>query len=213
MRRSTSFLVILVACGTGALLTALSRQDAALQLPIWPATTTRATTRLEPSAISPVAEKYNLVFPAEEPEVRLAPELDLDGAGLFWEQGVDAATGENFTEAAQARVLLAMLQSLPEEALETATREAMDRLPDSDYAVAQPLLTDPATHGASMSVLIADLMERPDAITLPTLLAIARRPSHPYAGVARGNLELLLGIDCGTDWPRWDAAVRRALVE
>jgi hypothetical protein len=54
----------------------------------------------------------------------------------------------------------------------------------------------------------SDLMERPDDITLPTLLTIARNPAHPFAKNAAENLELLLGQSFGTDWQRWDAAIR-----
>ena len=103
-----------------------------------------------------------------------------------------------------------MLPALPEEAMETAAREAITRLPDKEYAAARARLINPQTHGRVLSVLLEDLMERPDEITLPTLLSVARTPAHPLSGTARANLELLLGKNFGADWPKWEAEIRRA---
>ena len=77
--------------------------------------------------------------------------------------------------------------------------------------MALPLLANPQTHGSVKNVLFADLIERPDAITLPALLRIARTPNHPYAKFAHDNLDLLVGEDFGADWPKWEAAVQKTL--
>ena len=79
------------------------------------------------------------------------------------------------------------------------------------FTVALPVIANPQTHGAVANVFFADLMERPDAITLPALLRIAQIQNHPYAKFARENLRLLLDQDFGSDWPKWDAAIRTAL--
>jgi hypothetical protein len=148
---------------------------------------------------------------ADQEEVRLAPELDLGAAALPWERQIGAVTAAQLSNPAKARMLLAMLPSLPEEALETSAREAADRLPDKDYSEIQGILLNPRTHGAVLSVFMADLLERPDSIALPVLLAIAQSPDHPYATAARDDLELLLGRDFGNDWTQWAAEVRHAL--
>ena len=122
---------------------------------------------------------------------------------------VTAAPG--LSETAKAKMLLGMLNSLPPEGLETAAREAGERLPDSAYAVASATLLNPQTHGRVLGVLFADLLERPDALALPALLEMARNPAHPFAPAARENLELLLGKNFGSDWPKWDAEIRRVL--
>ena len=86
----------------------------------------------------------------------------------------------------------------------------MEVLRDPDYAaIAQPVLVNPQTGGAILSVLFADVMQRPDAIALPALLQVARSPEHPYASYARDNLALLVGHDWAADWPAWEAAVRQ----
>ena len=80
-----------------------------------------------------------------------------------------------------------------------------------EFAFSLPLVLNVQTHGAIMSEMFRDLMERPAAVSLPTLLAIARTPEHPYAGSARENLELLLGQNLGEDWSAWEGAVRGRL--
>jgi hypothetical protein len=69
-------------------------------------------------------------------------------------------------------------------------------------------LINPGTYGLALAAMWSDLMERPDDIALPTLLTIARNPAHPFAKNATENLEWLLGQNFGTDWQRWDAAIR-----
>lgn len=145
----------------------------------------------------------------------LAPKLQLLRGQLPWEEKIDSVLlTDDLTNSGKARQLLSMLAALPEPALARAAEEAVTRLPDSDYnAVALPFLANPQTHGAVEAVLFADLMEREDAIALPALLRIARIPQHPYAKVARDNLNLLLKQDFGEDWLKWEAAVRTNLAE
>jgi hypothetical protein len=100
---------------------------------------------------------------------------------------------------------------MPPEAFPRLVEEATDRLPDRYYpSVALPLLLDPNTHGLVASALFTDLLERPDSITLPALLSLARTPRHPFAQPARESLALLLGADFGANWSQWERAVAEA---
>ena len=130
-----------------------------------------------------------------------------------WEKTIDALMRRaDLSETMKARALIQMLPGLPPEVLGHAAEEAATRLPDADYAaLLRPTLVNPQTHGMAMSVLFADLMQRPEAITLPILAAIAREPRHPYAQNARDNLQLLLRQDFGGDWVKWDEAIRARL--
>ena len=147
------------------------------------------------------------------PEVPLAPPLALEQGALPWEDKIESVLRDvGLNNTAKARRLVAMFPELPADGLATAAEECINRLPDADYdAVALPVIANPQTHGAVANVLFADLMERPDAITLPALLRIAQIPNHSYAKFAKENLRLLLDEDFGSDWPKWDAAVRTAL--
>ena len=138
--------------------------------------------------------------------------IELDSGTLPWEQQLAAASARGKDAAGRAREILALLPTLPEEALATAAEQAIERLPDASYsAIALPVVTNPKTHGQVLSVLFADLMERPDAVTLPALLSIARNPAHPYSSTALDNLQLLLKTDHQTNWPQWEQAIQRTL--
>jgi hypothetical protein len=149
----------------------------------------------------------------ERSDVLLAPPLALDRGTLPWEEKIESVLRDgSLSNAAKARRLVSMFPELPADGLATAAEECVERLPDADYnAVALPVIASPQTHGAVANVLFADLMERPDAITLPALLRIAQIPNHSYAKFAKENLRLLLDEDFGSDWPKWDAAIRVAL--
>ena len=147
------------------------------------------------------------------PEVPLAPPLALEQGTLPWEEKIESVLRDvSLNNTAKARRLVALLSELPADGLATVAEECVERLPDADYnAVALPVIANPQIHGAVANVFFADLMERPDAITLPALLRIAQIQNHPYAKSAKENLRLLLDADFGNDWQKWDAATRSAL--
>lgn len=150
---------------------------------------------------------------AGEAAVSAPPPLDVNRAMPAWERQIELTAVSPAKNAAErARAVLALLPALPEEALPAAAERAVDVLPNADYAaVALPVVTNPLTHHRAMSVLFADLMERPDAIALPALLAIARNPAHAFAPSAQENLQLLLGADFGNDWGRWETEIQHVL--
>jgi hypothetical protein len=115
-------------------------------------------------------------------------------------------------EDAKAAALFGLLNQVPEEALASTAEQAVKWLRDRDYRqIGRPWIVNPRTHGAVLSTLMADLMERPDPVTLPTLVEIAQEPAHPLAPAARENLKLLVGKDHGVNWPAWDKAVLEKL--
>jgi len=168
--------------------------------------------RAAPAPPAAVQEDAAATEDSDGPGDILPPKLELVRGELPWERQIDAVlTSSALSESAKAQRLFAILATLPEEALDRAAREAIERLSDRDYAVASGRLTDPATHGQVSSVLFEDLLQRPDAVALPTLLRVARGANHPFAEPALENLELLLGKSFGTDWAAWEAEIRRTL--
>lgn len=168
---------------------------------------------------SPPALPGGAAVPAR-PVTRAAPAQDLSAPAVVvetgesaWEQHIAAVLADEArADSMKAQALLALLPLLPEELLQETTQAAADRLRDEDYAAtALPLVLNPQTHGMTAGVLFVDLMERPDALTLPALLAIARIPDHPFGPAARSNLELLLEQDFADDWTQWEAEVQRRL--
>jgi hypothetical protein len=162
------------------------------------------------------AESTQSDAPAQMPadaDAESAPVLPLVRDAISWDSQIKAMTDRtDVTDTEKARALVRMMPSLPEEVLGRAAEEAASRIADRDYeAILRPTVVNPETHGRAMAALFADLMERPDEITLPTLLTIARNPAHPHASSASDNLRLLLGHDFGTDWPKWADAISRHL--
>ena len=140
------------------------------------------------------------------------PSVPLETGKLPWEKTIDATLDDKkASDAEKGRRLLETIPTMPVEGRETAAEKAIALIPDAAYRHASAAITNPAMFGTSVGVLYADLMNRPDEVRLPTLLAIARNPEHPYAPSARDNLNLILGKNLGNDWTGWDAAIRQHL--
>jgi len=52
---------------------------------------------------------------------------------------------------------------------------------------------------------LADALNRPNSLKLPSLLDVARDPQNPKAGEAKEVLQLFLDEDYGSDWTTWQA--------
>jgi hypothetical protein len=163
-----------------------------------------------PTALSEVVLTPGIA--AIEDEAPMIPPLAFQRGELPWEQEIRAiVTDPQKPDADKARTLLAALATLPAEGRAAAAEEAVKRLPDTDYAIAQPHVINAGTYGLALEVLFADLVERPDALRLPALLAIARNPAHPFAGTARDHLAHFFGTRTDADPVVWDAAIRARL--
>ncbi|HEV7405342.1 MAG TPA: hypothetical protein VGO11_20530 [Chthoniobacteraceae bacterium] len=138
--------------------------------------------------------------------------LKLDAGPLPYESTVGSIMAAPVPDGVKAQALFNLLPQVPEESLANTAEQAAALLRDRDYArIARPWILSPKTHGAVLGALFADLMQRPDAVALPTLVEIAKTPDHPFAPSAHENLTLLVGQDHGVDWPAWDKAVLEKL--
>lgn len=166
-----------------------------------------------PDLPAPLAEIRAADLPPDPDDFapQAAPPIPLDTTASNWELQL-AGQLSHLKPTEKARAIFALLPTLPESALATVTEQAVEKLPDADYAAtALPVIANPATHGQILSILFADLLERPDAIALPALLAIARNPDHPFGPSALDDLRLLLNADYDDDWSRWDSAILQKL--
>jgi hypothetical protein len=113
---------------------------------------------------------------------------------LSWELQLESVKRGVAAGVPTAKAVFALLPYLPEEALQTVTEEALSHLPDAAWtSVALPVLANSQTHGRVLSTLFADLMERPQEVSVPALNQVARDFSHPFSSFALDNLKLLLG--------------------
>jgi hypothetical protein len=165
----------------------------------------------EAGAATPAAMTREV--PDPDSTIPLLPALPLQKGELAWEARIRAVLetpGAN--ETAVARKLFEMLPGLPVEGRVRAAEEAIQRTSSVEYrAVAQPVISNPGTYPPSLIVLFSDLMERPAEVQLPTLLVIARNSEHPLSKQAQENLVFVLKQNPGTDWSRWEAAIREKL--
>lgn len=170
-----------------------------------------------PAATKPTPESTTVMtkeIPGDPGEPPMVPALALQKGELAWEKRINAVLDSAATkDSDKAKLLLEMLPTLPVEGRQTAAEYAVQRLDDADYRFAQNVVTNPATYPPALAVLWADMMGRPESVSLPTLLQVVRNPSHPYAEAARDNLDLLLGQNFGADWPRWEQAIREKLAK
>jgi hypothetical protein len=60
---------------------------------------------------------------------------------------------------------------------------------------------------------MTDLMNREDSVKLPVMLDIAKIPNHPHREEAHTDLEIFLDEDYGTDWAKWEAAMKTYLAK
>src|SRR6185503_1529035 len=108
------------------------------------------------------AAVFTPAFPAGDGEPALLPPLPLQRGELPWEARLRGVIErKDLSDPAKSRLLLEMMQELPVEGRERATEEAVKRLPNTEYRIAQPVITNPGTYGLALSVLFSDLMDRP----------------------------------------------------
>lgn len=163
-----------------------------------------------PETLEPLVSGVN---EREDPSAARPPQLVVTSGVLLWEKQIADVANAQRSPADKARAIFAMLPTLPAEALETATRESIERVSNVNYAaVALPILINPQTNGRVLSVLFEDLLDRPQAIALPALLDVAQNEKHPFAQPAKEDLELLLQTNHGRDWSKWLAAIQQQVL-
>lgn len=155
------------------------------------------------SAGSPVAAAP-IVTNAATAETNAAP---------TWEDLIDDILQANTDDATQMKQLLALYPQVPEEGQVEVAQHLANLASDQDYGPVRQILTNAETPEDVTDVLLADVLNRPNAIKLPTLLDIARNPQHPNAEEAKDLLSLYLDEDYGDAWNRWQQAMETWLKE
>lgn len=128
-----------------------------------------------------------------------------------WEVKIDQALRANADESQTAQMLINMLPTLPKEGQAEAAQHITNLVLDKDYNRILPLVKNPALPEEVLDVFVTDLMNREDPVKLPALLEIAKIPNHPHHEEAASDLQIFLDEDYGTDWPKWDAAMKSYL--
>jgi hypothetical protein len=164
---------------------------------------------LEPAslALTPAAPTGSPVQePAAKPGALPVPE------GLpLWERKIDEALRSTAEPPAIAQLLLQQVPSMPGEGQAASARHIANLIPDSDYLTVLPYVQNTRLDPGFQEVMVAESLNRSDAVKLPVLLAAARTPQHPMAEIAKSTLAFLLDADHGADWGKWESAVKQSL--
>lgn len=96
-------------------------------------------------------------------------------------------------------------------AQEDAARHLVNLLDDDHYGSAQVLYTNAQVDPEVLSILMQDLLNRPESVKLPVALAIAQIDPHPQREQALSLLRLHMDQDHGSNWLEWEQAVQLKL--
>lgn len=130
-----------------------------------------------------------------------------------WNEKLDTILGSNEDEARKAEQLLALWPTLPEDGQVETMEHISNLLPDEKFSLLAQTLTNAATAEAVLDIIMGDALNRPNALKLPSLLEVAKVPGHPKAEEALEILEVFVDHNYGTDWAKWDKAVKDWLKE
>jgi hypothetical protein len=164
---------------------------------------------LEPAslALTPAAPTAS---PVQEPAVKPGALPVPEGLPL-WERKIDEALRSTAEPPAIAQLLLQQVPSMPGEGQAASARHIANLIPDTDYLTVLPYVQNTRLDPGFQEVMVAESLNRSDAVKLPVLLAAARTPQHPMAEIAKSTLAFLLDADHGADWGKWESAVKQSL--
>ncbi len=173
-----------------------------------------------PAGGTPVAESTGeslKLGPVAEPVMPAAPKPEAPAAKpgevAAWEMKIDEALRSNAETAAIAQVLLQQIPTMPKEGQFAAAQHIVNLMPDKDYLSVMPYVRNTQLDPGFQEIVVAESLNRPDAVKLPLLLAAAQTPKHPMAEIAKSTLAFLLDGNFGEDWARWEAAIKESLAK
>jgi hypothetical protein len=138
---------------------------------------------------------------SEEPEEPMQP----------WELSINKLLDSDDENNKVAAELAAILPTLPLEGQVEAVQHMVNLTEDDKYSVASSMLLNPGTHPELREVLLADVLDRPNSMKLPVLLAVMAVPGHPLLAEAHRNLREVVGSDFGMNASAWSGPVQSLL--
>jgi hypothetical protein len=129
----------------------------------------------------------------------------------LWERKIDEALRSNAEPPAIAQLLLQQVPTMPGEGQAASARHIANLIPDEDYLKVLPYVQNTRLDPGFQEVMVAESLNRADFVKLPVLLSAARTPQHPMGEIAKSTLAFLLDADHGTDWAKWESAVKQSL--
>ena len=120
-----------------------------------------------------------------------------------WEEKIDDIVGSDDPDTNKVAKLYALFPNLPPDGQEEAAQHLSNLVDDEDYAPLGEMLKNDKLPEGVLDELLADVLNRPNNLKLPALLAVASDANHAKHDEAKDLLELYLGEDYGSDWNTW----------
>lgn len=128
-----------------------------------------------------------------------------------WQIAINAILTNDAEPVELSRRLAAALPGMPLEGQLEAAQHMVNLLGDEEYSTAGSVYFNHAMPEAVRRLVFEDFMNRTNTVKLPLLVRTLKEHGHPLRGQALENLQIYLGRDEGSDWMRWDTAVRESL--
>jgi hypothetical protein len=133
----------------------------------------------------------------------IAPAATTIGSDTNWEEKIDDIVGSDEPDTNKVKQLFAIFPKLPPDGQEEAAQHLSNLVDDDEYAPLGEMLKNDKLPEGVLDELLADVLNRPNALKLPELLQVASDANHVKHEEAKDLLELYLGDDYGTDWNTW----------
>jgi hypothetical protein len=145
----------------------------------------------------------------------VSAQVSVAGTNLLtdWEDRVDRILADDSEVGEKAKKMLEQFPHFPEAGQVETAQHISNLLADEDYSKFGSYLTNSLTPVSVQDVILADVLNRPNAIKLPLLLDTARNPDNAKAAEAKDLLELYLEDDYGADWNKWQQEMEKWLKE
>lgn len=120
-----------------------------------------------------------------------------------WEEKIDDIIGSDDPDTNKVAKLYALFPTLPPDGQEEVAQHLSNLVDDDDYKPLGDMLKNDKLPEGVLDELLADVLNRPNNMKLPLLLAVASDANHAKHDEAKDLLELYLGEDYGSDWNSW----------
>ena len=128
-----------------------------------------------------------------------------------WPERIDELLLSADPEPKKAEQLLAMLPNLPLDGQEQAAQHMVNLLTDEQFPATARYLNDTNTPETVVTLLMNDLLNRPDPVKLPMLLDLAQVAGHPLAEESKTILGIYVEKDFGDNWNEWRQGIAEYL--
>jgi hypothetical protein len=113
-----------------------------------------------------------------------------------------------------AGLLISLLPSLSKDSQVECAQHITNLISDGQFLnKLMPIWRNASFNPDVLQVIGDDLNNRSNNIKMPAWMDAVRNPAHPYHEEAKGNLEVYLDEDYGTNVAKWDSATKAFLAK